>query len=55
MVRGQLQRELRNQTEDIVLLFLERMQQIDFLHNWAQKTLGQLGETTFLDAFSIAV
>jgi hypothetical protein len=43
MVRGQIQRELRNHINDIILLFLERMRQIDFLHNWARKTLGQYG------------
>jgi hypothetical protein len=43
MVRGQLQRELRYDVRDIVLLLLERMRQIDFLHNWAKRTLGQYG------------
>jgi hypothetical protein len=43
MVRGQLQRELRHDVSDIVLLLLERMRQIDFLHNWTKRTLGQYG------------
>jgi hypothetical protein len=43
MVHEQLQRELSHHVQDIVLLLLERMRQIDFLHNWAKKTLGQYG------------
>jgi hypothetical protein len=43
VVRGQLQRELRHDVRDIVLLLLERMRQIDFLHNWAKRTLGHYG------------
>jgi hypothetical protein len=43
VVRGQLQRELEHRVQDTVLLLLERMRQIDFLHNWGRKTLGQYG------------
>jgi hypothetical protein len=43
VVRGQVQRELRHHVRDIVLLLLERMRQIDFMHNWTRTTLSQYG------------